>query len=642
MTMKWLALFALLAACGTADGDELTESNDPRDECVTCDSKSDAHGIVRESYLAYGILELANTASFTVLDVDVRLDRRAAQGIVDQRPFEFIEQLDTVSYVGRTAFANLAAYAQAHGFVPSCGDGGLQPLLEACDDGNSADGDGCSAQCTIEDGGPDLLASEPDLIKGADIGVSIVNPAAYYLRERRLEDRSYPADVMAIFERADGIIANEQADERVGFDELAIMSKAPFYDSLFADEKRALDDAWAYFEISTAPPVTIGGTVGPFDTKIGVSTNIERPGPLVVRAKQIVDFEIYIDETVLHRLQQMPDLNQDGDPDTVELYDIDRALADYRPVFTADEIADLEFARPVFFEDIDEIASGGDFVITYDSVPHLAEQTGQFASFDGYEFGWRTKHHLTFKSRDDFDQYSRADHFDVDLYGDFRTFMELRVNSDPPPGCGDCNHPFYHRDVHFVRFDDTRVAPRRGLYLLEHWEGNERIYNRVVKFERTYEHDYSPQYLHEFAGARPMLADGTYLSLRKFHYQAGYDYFETVPVATKFNRTLQKLLPESFHQLQALTAGRYEEFEGVVVDVHSSRSLIAYINGCETPLTPEDSGFRGECDGTTVVLFFDREQAKLSVRERGQSSVTTLFGQSDEGVGLDTSYYVTR
>src|SRR5688572_6009579 len=36
---------------------------------------------------------------------------------------------------------------------PACGDGVLQ-LGEACDDGNSVDGDGCTANCTLEAPGP--------------------------------------------------------------------------------------------------------------------------------------------------------------------------------------------------------------------------------------------------------------------------------------------------------------------------------------------------------------------------------------------------------------------------------------------------------------------------------------------------------
>ena len=45
-------------------------------------------------------------------------------------------------------------------FTPVCGDGfreAVKGLAEACDDGNSDDGDGCSGECSIEAG----FACEP-------------------------------------------------------------------------------------------------------------------------------------------------------------------------------------------------------------------------------------------------------------------------------------------------------------------------------------------------------------------------------------------------------------------------------------------------------------------------------------------------
>ncbi|MBN2566675.1 hypothetical protein JXB02_01150 [Candidatus Woesearchaeota archaeon] len=36
---------------------------------------------------------------------------------------------------------------------PFCGDGYIDQDWEQCDDGNNADGDGCSANCAIENGG---------------------------------------------------------------------------------------------------------------------------------------------------------------------------------------------------------------------------------------------------------------------------------------------------------------------------------------------------------------------------------------------------------------------------------------------------------------------------------------------------------
>jgi len=66
-----------------------------------------------------GILDVANTASFTELDDDVRLDRRAAQNIVDRRGAGFtdLETLDAVPYVGDSALQRLLDYAYSTGTV---------------------------------------------------------------------------------------------------------------------------------------------------------------------------------------------------------------------------------------------------------------------------------------------------------------------------------------------------------------------------------------------------------------------------------------------------------------------------------------------------------------------------------------------
>lgn len=67
-----------------------------------------------------GVLALLNDAAttFELLDVTVGLDRRAAQGLIDGRPFASIAAVDAVPYVGRVALAQLLAYARDGGFIP--------------------------------------------------------------------------------------------------------------------------------------------------------------------------------------------------------------------------------------------------------------------------------------------------------------------------------------------------------------------------------------------------------------------------------------------------------------------------------------------------------------------------------------------
>ena len=56
------------------------------------------------------VLELANTASESVLDIDAGLDRRAATGIIDVRPIADIGALAAVPYVGPSALRSLQDY----------------------------------------------------------------------------------------------------------------------------------------------------------------------------------------------------------------------------------------------------------------------------------------------------------------------------------------------------------------------------------------------------------------------------------------------------------------------------------------------------------------------------------------------------
>lgn len=60
---------------------------------------------------AQATVQLANAASFAVLDEQVPLDRRAAQGLVEGRPFATIEAVAAVPYVGPVALLALQRFA---------------------------------------------------------------------------------------------------------------------------------------------------------------------------------------------------------------------------------------------------------------------------------------------------------------------------------------------------------------------------------------------------------------------------------------------------------------------------------------------------------------------------------------------------
>jgi DNA uptake protein ComE-like DNA-binding protein len=86
---------------------------------------------------AVGVIGLLNDASttLTVLDVDAKLDARAAQNLIAHRDgpdarfgtadddrFDTIAEIDAVSYVGDSALQALVGYAQANGWIPAGDD----------------------------------------------------------------------------------------------------------------------------------------------------------------------------------------------------------------------------------------------------------------------------------------------------------------------------------------------------------------------------------------------------------------------------------------------------------------------------------------------------------------------------------------
>ena len=71
-------------------------------------------GSVEEIALLVFLNDGATTVE--VLDVDVALDRRAAEGLVAARPFASANEVDAVPYVGPAAMDRLLGYAQAQGF----------------------------------------------------------------------------------------------------------------------------------------------------------------------------------------------------------------------------------------------------------------------------------------------------------------------------------------------------------------------------------------------------------------------------------------------------------------------------------------------------------------------------------------------
>lgn len=121
--MRWtcLLLSLFLVACGDTRETGVDQSFGGNAVFAT----GGADGLAVTGAEADAILALVNSASLEVLDVDVRLDVRAARAIVDARsssPIADLDALDDVPWVGKRAFNKLREYVHAEGLVQHASD----------------------------------------------------------------------------------------------------------------------------------------------------------------------------------------------------------------------------------------------------------------------------------------------------------------------------------------------------------------------------------------------------------------------------------------------------------------------------------------------------------------------------------------
>ena len=195
----------LLPYCGDGELQESLETCDDgnmsdADECPsTCQQAVvKVHGLVENSYEALAILNLVNTLEFEELDQDVSLDRRAARGIVAARsdlPIGSLRELDEIPWVASRAFSKLMVYANERKVIGYCGDGAIQ-ANEACDDGNTRNGDGCNRMCSFaaacELGAIDDFAADLEALEGGNGTRSIERGSSL----RAFLNREFPADLV--------------------------------------------------------------------------------------------------------------------------------------------------------------------------------------------------------------------------------------------------------------------------------------------------------------------------------------------------------------------------------------------------------------------------------------------------------------
>ena len=123
LIMKSILLLLLMVsglqfACGAA-----VETDPARDESfLSSDGKADATTMQENTPEANGLLRLVNEASLETLDDSdkVGLDARAARNIVEyrveNRGIHSLAELDSIGYVGRSAFLKIFEYALNNGY----------------------------------------------------------------------------------------------------------------------------------------------------------------------------------------------------------------------------------------------------------------------------------------------------------------------------------------------------------------------------------------------------------------------------------------------------------------------------------------------------------------------------------------------
>ena len=114
MTAFSLAILALgAAACSSGDDDE--------DVGEAVGAQTTWTAPAEGSCQAKAILKVANEATLEQLDVDAKLQLRAAENIIAARPVATVAALDAVGYVGTSALSSMMAYAGEQGHLQACG-----------------------------------------------------------------------------------------------------------------------------------------------------------------------------------------------------------------------------------------------------------------------------------------------------------------------------------------------------------------------------------------------------------------------------------------------------------------------------------------------------------------------------------------
>jgi hypothetical protein len=133
----FMSTFVLILLTGCGEVSDPSAGVFYTDDAKSNQVEADSFALVNGTPDAVGVLAFVNDEATDLhrLDVEAKLDRRAARGIIhhrngpdgvygtwDDESFETIEALDAVKWVGGRAIGRLVDYSNTYGWVPSITD----------------------------------------------------------------------------------------------------------------------------------------------------------------------------------------------------------------------------------------------------------------------------------------------------------------------------------------------------------------------------------------------------------------------------------------------------------------------------------------------------------------------------------------
>ena len=104
-------------------------------------------------------------------------------------------------------------------------------------------------------------ADAVQLVSGASISSSHVDPSRFYLSHRYIESLAQVSALTGAMEsvarRVDGIIASLPADDYINISEMERMEQPAYFSTLFPEEKAAFIELWSLLEMPDQTPVQL-------------------------------------------------------------------------------------------------------------------------------------------------------------------------------------------------------------------------------------------------------------------------------------------------------------------------------------------------------------------------------------------------